>query len=195
METTLALIIGVGLAASCGFRVFAPMLVAGLAVRNGWLDPSGSFAWISTTPALIAFSAATIVEAVAYYVPWLDNLLDTIASPLAVISGILLSASMLGNVSPLMQWSLAIIAGGGAAAAVQGGTVLTRLASTTTTGGTANFLLTTIETVASLLFAILSIIAPILSLIALLLLIGLMYYTGSAVLRQMRSRFVSDRPD
>ncbi|MEZ6143993.1 MAG: DUF4126 domain-containing protein [Planctomycetaceae bacterium] len=122
--------------------------MAGLAAGYGWLDPSESFAWIATTPALVAFSVATI-EAVAYYVPWLDNLLDTIASPLAVIAGILLSASMLGDVSPLMQWSLAIIAGGGAAAAVQGGTVLTRLASTTTTGGTANFLLTTLETAAS----------------------------------------------
>ena len=189
METTLALIIGVGLAASCGFRVFAPMLVAGLTARNGWLDPSESFVWIATTPALIAFSAATIIEAVAYYVPWLDNLLDTIASPLAVIAGILLSASMLGDVSPLMQWSLAIIAGGGAAAAVQGGTVLTRLASTTTTGGTANFLLTTLETAASLLFAILSILAPILSLTALLLLVALMYYTGRTILRQLRQRW------
>ncbi|MCA9077501.1 MAG: DUF4126 domain-containing protein [Planctomycetaceae bacterium] len=192
METTLALIIGVGLAASCGFRVFAPMLVAGLAARNGWLDPSESFAWIATTPALIAFSAATIVEAVAYYVPWLDNLLDTIASPLAVIAGILLSASMLGDVSPLMQWSFAIIAGGGAAATVQGGTVLTRLTSTTTTGGTANFLLTTLETAASLLFAILSILAPILSLIALLLLIAMMYYTGRTILRQLRQRWSSE---
>ena len=189
METTLALIMGVGLAASCGFRVFAPMLVAGLAARYGWLDPSESFAWIATTPALVAFSAATIIEAVAYYVPWLDNLLDTIASPLAVIAGILLSASMLGDVSPLMQWSLAIIAGGGAAATVQGGAVLTRLASTTTTGGTANFLLTTLETVASLLFAILSILAPILSLIALLLLIAIMYYTGRTILRQVRQRW------
>ncbi len=188
METALAIIAGLGLAASCGFRVFAPMLVAGLAARNGWLDPSDSFLWIATTPALVAFSAATVIEAVAYYVPLLDNLLDTIASPLAVVAGILLSASLLGDVSPLMQWSLAIIAGGGAAAAVQGGTVLTRLASTATSGGTANFLLTTLETTASILFAILSIIAPILSMIALLALVTTMYYTGRTILRQLRHR-------
>ena len=186
METFLAVLMGLGLAASCGFRVFVPMLVAGVAARAGILDPSSGFAWIGSTPALAAFAVATLIEIAAYYVPWVDNLLDTIASPASVVAGIFLSAAMLGDIPPLMQWSLALIAGGGAAAIVQGGTTATRLTSTATTAGTANFMLTTLETLASVVFAVMSIAVPVLAAALLLLVIGLMYYAGRGVLRKVR---------
>ena len=129
METLLAICAGLGLSAACGFRVFIPMLVMSIAVHAGHLEVAPDFAWIGSTPALLAFACATVLEIGGYYIPWLDNLLDTIATPAAIIAGTIVTASMVTDVSPFLRWTLAVIAGGGIAGAVQTTTVLTRAAS------------------------------------------------------------------
>ena len=111
------------------------------------------------------------------------HLLDIIASPAAVVAGAILFAASAVPLDPFMRWSLAIIAGGGSAAVVQGGTVLTRLASTTTTGGLANFVISTLETVAGLVFSLLSLVIPVLTLIAMTILVATMYYAGRQILQ------------
>jgi len=188
MESLLALVVGIGLAASCGFRVFAPLLVASAATHAGYLDVAHGFDWLGTWTALIAFAVAAAVEIGAFYIPWLDNLLDTIASPAAVIAGVVLFAAVAIDIDPFLKWSLAIIAGGGSAAIVQGGTVLTRAASTGTTAGLANFMVSTLETVAGFLFSLMSIAVPVLTLILLIALVGSMYYIGRRVLGKFFSR-------
>jgi hypothetical protein len=188
VETLLAVMVGIGLAASCGFRVFVPMLVVSAAANTGYLALADSFAWLGTPAALVAFAVAALVESGAFYIPWLDNLLDTIASPLAVIAGVVLFAASVVELDPLVRWSLAIVAGGGSAALVQGGTVATRLASTTTTGGLANFVVSTFELLAGLFFPVLAIVVPVLTFVLLLAVIGVMYYTGRRVLSAFLSR-------
>ena len=185
METALALLVGIGLAASCGFRVFVPLLVASVATHGGHLDLAAGFQWIGTWTAVVAFAVATIMEIAAYYVPWLDNLLDTIASPAAVVAGVILCAACVTGADPFLQWSLAIIAGGGSAAIVQGGSVVTRLASTSTTGGLANFGVSTLETLAGVVFSVLSVLVPIFAFLLLLVTIGGMYFVGRSVLRRL----------
>jgi hypothetical protein len=160
METVLGLAVGVGLSAACGFRVFVPMLLAGLAVRTGHLEFAQGFEWMGSTPALISFGAATALEVLAYYVPWLDNALDSVASPAAVIAGTLITASMITDLDPFLRWTLALIAGGGVAGIVQSGTVFTRGMSTTTTGGLANPILATVELGGSLLTSVLALLLP-----------------------------------
>ncbi|MFS8541738.1 MAG: DUF4126 domain-containing protein, partial [Tissierellales bacterium] len=115
-EILLSILMGIGLSAASGFRIFVPFLIISIASASGNLELSETFNWIGTTPALITFSIASVLEIGAYYIPWLDNLLDTIASPAAVIAGIILTASVVTDVSPLVKWVLAIIAGGGVAA-------------------------------------------------------------------------------
>jgi hypothetical protein len=188
MESLLAVIVGIGLAASCGFRVFAPLLVASAATHAGYLDVAQGFDWIATWPATIAFAVAAAVEITAFYIPWLDNLLDAIASPIAVIAGAVLFAAVAVNLDPFLHWSLAIIAGGGSAALVQAGTVLTRAASTSTTAGLANFAVSTLETAAGFFFSAMSIAVPVLTLILLVALIATMYYTARRTLRTLFSR-------
>jgi hypothetical protein len=183
METTVAILVGIGLAASCGFRVFVPLLVASGASLSGYLPLSDGFHWLGTWPALIAFAAASLIEVGAYYVPWLDNLLDTIASPLAMISGVVLFAASVTELDPFLHWSLAIIAGGGTAAVMQGGTVATRLASTATSGGAANFIFSTFELVAGFVIAVVSIVAPVLAIIFVVVACCCMYYIGRGVIR------------
>ena len=76
MDAVLAVLLGIGLAASCGFRVFVPFLVTSAAVCSGYLDVAQNFEWLGTGTALAAFAVATAVEILAYCIPWLDNLLD-----------------------------------------------------------------------------------------------------------------------
>lgn len=113
-----AVALGIGLSAGTGFRVFIPMLVTSLAAKFGIFHPSESFAWMGSMPAIIVFASATIVEVAAYYVPFVDNLLDSITTPLSVIAGTLLMTSVLPIDSNLLKWTTGFIVGGGAAATI-----------------------------------------------------------------------------
>ncbi len=173
METLLSICVGIGLSAACGFRVFVPLLAMSIAAASGHLTLARGFEWVGSYPALVAFSVATVVEITGYYIPWVDNLLDAIATPAAVIAGTLVTASIVTGASPFLKWSLAIIAGGGAAGVVQGTTVVARGASSASTGGLANPLIATIELAGSIFTSLLAILAPLLAVfvIALFLLI------------------------
>jgi hypothetical protein len=178
MEALLAICAGLGLSAACGFRVFVPMLVMSIAVHAGHMHVAHGFDWIGSTPALIAFSCATVLEIGGYYIPWVDHFLDTVATPAAVIAGTIVTASMVTDVSPFLRWTLAAIAGGGLAGAVQGTTVLARAVSTATTGGLGNPLIATMELGGAMASSIAVVIAPI---IALLLILGVVAFLAVRV--------------
>lgn len=143
-----------------------PLLVISIAARTDHLALASQFEWIGATPALIAFGIATLLEVTAYYVPWLDNLLDTVATPAAVIAGIIVSASVIVDLDPFLKWTLAVIAGGGVAGAVQLLTMGTRHASAITTAGVANPVVSTVELGSSIFLSALSLFAPLLVLFA-----------------------------
>jgi len=172
METTLVSIaIGLGLAAACGFRIFVPLLIIGVAARSGHLELAESFRWLASTPALLALGTATGLEIAAYYVPFFDNLLDTVATPSAVVAGIVASASQVADLDPLLGWSVAIIGGGAAAGAVQGLTTVTRQLSSLATAGFGNPLLSTAEAGASVAMTLLSILMPLAAVFGVLVLL------------------------
>lgn len=160
LETLLSLLLGISLAAAVGFRIFIPLLVISVASMSGSLTLSSGFEWIGTLPAFIVFLTASLFELVAYFIPFVDNLLDTIASPVAVIAGSIVMASSIVEMEPLLKWTLAIVAGGGAAGIVQSVTAITRGASTVTTGGLGNPLISTTETTASISLSVLAIFFP-----------------------------------
>ena len=162
MEIALSIIAGVGLSAACGFRVFVPLLVMSIAANAGHLTLSPEFAWIGSLPALIAFAIATALEISGYYFPAVDNALDSIATPAAVVAGVIVTASMVTDMSPFLKWTVAVIAGGGAAATVQTATVIARGKSTVGTLGLANPLLATIELGGSLFTSLISLTVPLL---------------------------------
>jgi len=178
MEVLLSILIGVGLAAATGFRVFVPFLVLSIAARAGHLDLASGFDWIAADGALIAFAVATVVEIGAYYVPWLDNLLDTLATPAAIVAGVMLTAAATGELSPLLSWSLAILAGGGVAAVFQGLTAGTRGISSVTTAGLANPLVATGEAAASTVLSVAAVLVP---LVALGLVLVLLFFALSRI--------------
>ncbi len=171
MEIILALALGITLSAASGFRIFLPPLAVSLAAISGNLELSSGFAWVGTYPTAIALGIATIVEILAYYIPVVDNFLDTIEIPTAIAIGTLLTAANLGDIDPLLQWGIAAIAGGGTAGIIETFTAMTRAGSTTMTGGTGNFLVATAEALSS---GILTILAFTLPFFAAALVIGLL---------------------
>lgn len=172
METILGLCIGIGLSAACGFRVFVPLLVMSVASLMGWFEPMTGFEWLAMPSVCIALAVATIFEIGAYYVPWVDNLLDTIATPAALIAGTLTTMAVsTGEMSQFASWASALIVGGGTATAVQMSTVAVRGLSTATTGGLANPVISTGEWISALVISILSFIVPVLVVVVIFILI------------------------
>lgn len=171
MELLLSVCVGLGLSAACGFRVFVPLLVMSIAANAGHLHLASAFAWIGSPAALAAFSIATVLEVGAYYIPWLDHFLDTLATPCAVVAGTIVTASVVTGLSPFLKWTLAVMAGGGLAGGVQAATVLARGLSFAGTGGLANPLVATVELGGSLLASVAVVLAPIMA-ASLLLFVG-----------------------
>jgi len=156
----LSVVMGVGLSAACGFRIFVPFLILSLTASNGYVKLAPGFEWIGTNPALICFSVATAVEILSYFIPFVDNFLDAVASPFAVAAGIVLSASCISGIDPYLKWTLTIIAGGAAAGLTQTATASARLASTTSTGGLFNFVIALIEAAGSFFLSVIAIFLP-----------------------------------
>ena len=157
VQILLSLSLGLGLAAACGFRVFIPPLMMGVGSRLDLYKLEGSFVWVDDTWAIAIFAVATLLEIGGYFIPWIDNLLDAVATPAAIIGGIFVtSASLEGELDPSAQWALSVIAGGSVSGVIQLGTVATRAISTGTTGGLANPIISLLEAVASILCILIS---------------------------------------
>ncbi len=190
LQTFLSICLGIGLSAACGFRIFVPLLCLSIASLTGYVQLDSSFAWIGTTPALIAFAVATVVEIGAYYIPLVDNFLDAIAVPVAGAAGICVAALVMTNVDPFWRWTLAIIAGGGMATSTQLATTKLRMLSTTTTAGLGNPVLATIEAIVAAILSGVAVLWPVAALIlALVLFVAcwlIIYAIGKRLLRLFR---------
>lgn len=162
VESLVAICAGIGLAAACGFRVFVPLLVISLAGWTGHLPLASGYSWLGTLPALIALLTATLLEIIAYYVPWLDHLLDVLATPVAMLAGALAMAATITSLPPALHWFLILVGGAGSAGLVQGATVLLRMKSTAVSGGLANPVFSTLELCGAVTTALLALAAPLL---------------------------------
>jgi len=175
-ETILSLFLGIGLAASAGFRVFLPLFAMSLASHFNIIPLNESWTWVGSFPAMMTLGVAMIGEIFAYYIPFVDNLLDTIATPLAAIAGTAAMASTLIDLDPMLTWGLAIIAGGGTATAMQGMTSVTRLASSVKTAGLGNPVVSTAETGTAITLSSLSIFLPIAALIVVVFIFVIVFW-------------------
>jgi hypothetical protein len=136
------------------------MLIVSGAAFTGHLQLSDSFAWLGTASALTMLSVAAFAEILAYYIPGVDNLLDTLATPAALAAGTVISAAVMTDVPPMVKWTAAVIAGGGVAGVTQGVTAVLRAKSTILTGGIGNAIISTAELAGALLLSVLALAAP-----------------------------------
>jgi hypothetical protein len=163
LQLALSIALGIGLAAAVGLRVFLPMLVVSIAAYTGHLPLSSGFQWLGTAPAIVMLAVAAVIEILAYYVPGVDNLLDALSAPAALIAGTVVAAAVMTDLPPLVKWTTAVIAGGGAAGLTQGLTSLLRMKSTVLTGGLGNHALSTGEWGGALAVSLLALAVPVLA--------------------------------
>jgi len=179
-----SLAVGLGLAAACGFRVFVPLLALSLAARSGSVPLSAGFDWVASDAAMVAFGSATVLEVIAYYIPWLDHALDVAATPVAIAAGMVTSASVFADLPPLVRWTAAIVGGGGMAALVQGSTVALRAGSTATTFGLGNAVVATGELAGSMIISLLAITLPLVAVVVALAFVWIVYSAARRILRR-----------
>jgi Domain of unknown function (DUF4126) len=173
LDLTLSIVLGVGLAAATGFRVFLPLLIVSVAAYTGHLPLGDGFAWLGTPAALTMLGVAAVVEILAFYIPGIDNLLDALATPAAFVAGTVVSAAVMTDVPPMVKWTAAVIAGGGVAGLTQGVTAMLRAKSTLFTGGLGNLVIATAELGGALLVSLLALAAPIAALAVVILFLWL----------------------
>ncbi len=149
---------GIALSACAGFRVFIPMLAGALAGHYNIINLPADMAWLSSWPAIVCFGTAALAEIAAYYIPFVDNILDTIAAPLSIAAGTVLASSILpvSDMEAPLRWGIALLAGGSAAGTIHLGTGLLRLFSSKATIGTGNIVVATTENAAAISGSLLS---------------------------------------
>ena len=176
----MAILMGISLSAASGFRVFLPPFLLSIVARFDliWfldLNLAGTqFEYFTSTLAIIILGIATIAEFAGYYVPWIDNTLDTIATPASILAGISMTAIVLEGTDPIIQWAIAVVAGGGVSATIQSATVATRGLSSTFTFGLGNSAVATGENVASVVLTLIAILVPVLSAFVVILVVALL---------------------
>lgn len=175
VDLAISVVLGIGLAAASGFRLFLPLLILSGAAYTGHVSLDESFAWLGTPAAIIMFGTAAIAEAVAFYIPGVDNLLDTLATPGAVVAGTVMSAAVMTDLPPIVKWTAAVIAGGGVAGITQGITAMLRAKSTVLTGGLGNSAIATAELGGASLISLLALAAPLAALAVVVLFLSLAF--------------------
>jgi hypothetical protein len=183
-DLALSIALGIGLAAAVGFRVFVPLLVMSVAAQTGHLPLSDDLAWLGTPLALTLLGVATVAEVLAYYIPGVDNVLDALATPAALVAGTLVSAAVMVDLPPVAKWTTAVIAGGGSAGVAQSVTALLRTKSSILTAGLGNSVVATFELGAALLVSLLALLAP----LAALAVVVLFCWLGVRWLRRLLRR-------
>lgn len=184
--------IGIGLATATGFRVFLPMFIVSLASYFNWIPMNEQFEWLAGLPTLITTGIATVAEILAYYIPFIDHLLDTISIPMATVAGSILFASQFTELGTFPQWAMALIAGGGTAATISSGFAGIRAASTATTGGLGNSVVGTTETAGAGLMSVLAMAAPVIAAIFAVIILILVIVFGRKALKKLRGS--KDKP-
>ncbi|HEY1115356.1 MAG TPA: DUF4126 domain-containing protein [Chitinophagaceae bacterium] len=192
-----AIAMGIALSATAGFRVFVPLLAGALAAKFDLINTPADMEWLGSWTAIIVFATAAIAEIGAYYIPFIDNVLDTIAAPLSVAAGTVLASSILpiGDQEPWVRWGVALLAGGSAAGTIQMGTGLLRLFSSKATVGTGNAVVSTGENAAAVGGSILSFVIPVVMAVLLIgLIVWIVVKVAGRVGRLGRTKRISEKP-
>lgn len=157
----LAFLVGVGLAAAVGIRIFIPLLVVSISAFTNNLILSNYFTWIGSLPVMIYLIVICVFEMIAFFVPWLDNFLDAVEHPLSIITGIIITGAVIADFNPYIKWIFALIIGGAVSGTINAATGLLRLKVSAESGGKNNFIFSTIEIISAIVLSLVSIFAPI----------------------------------
>ncbi|MBC6980452.1 DUF4126 domain-containing protein [Caulobacter sp. 17J80-11] len=179
-------LVGLGLAAACGLKTFLPLLMLAAAARFQLFGVAlnDSFAWLASTPALVALALATALELAADKIPVLDHALSAVGTVARPAAGVLAAGSLFAHLDPATAALAGVIVGAPTAFAFNAAQGTARVASTATTGGLANPLFSLVDDALSFLTAAVAIVLPLL----VLPLLGVMLWLAWRVWRRANSR-------
>lgn len=160
LRLTLEILTGIGLAAACGLRAFLPMLAMGGLQRAGFLALGSHFEWLGSTPALVAFGTAVVVEVLGDKFPVLDHALDSVGIVVKPLAGAILASAAIVDMDPWLSAALGLITGASVTGAVHVAKSGVRVVSTSLTGGLANPVISTVEDVLGIVLTAIAIVAP-----------------------------------
>ena len=158
-----------GLSAACGFRIFIPPLTYGLLYKADLVQLGEGWDWLGTDWVIAVLALAALIEIIGNLVPWIDNLLDVLATPTAIFAGTTLSAISLTEIDPGLKWILSVMSGVLITGGFQLSTVTLRGFSSIFTGGLINPIISLIEDIISLGISIAIILFPLIGILIVVL--------------------------
>jgi len=173
IEWVVPLLLGIGLSAATGLRVFLPFFLISLALHYNILSFEQNFIWLDNPYVVIALGIAVIVEIGGYYIPIVDHTLDIIGAPLAFCAGVVSMSSMMPEMPAYVDSIISLIVGGGTALSINSFSGMMRIKTTASFFGMANSTYSTIENILSTLFTLLAFLVPVMFGIGILLFVFL----------------------
>lgn len=150
------ILLGLALATATGFRIFLPMFLLSFTSHIGWVTLPQKLSWLEGETALFVLGVAMLIELVSYFIPGVDNIMDIIDTPIAVIVGFLVVFSVI-EVNSMMEWILAVVIGGIVPAVIKACKATIRGGVTLLMGGLGNGLFSIVEALASILIVVISV--------------------------------------
>ena len=185
MEASTILITGLGLAVAAGLNAYIPLLIAGLLIRFDVISFGQPYDQLGSNAALIILGVLLLLEVFADKIPAVDSVNDVVQTFIRPASGAILFAGAATGVDPEWSQALALILGLVTAAGVHATKATARPVINVATAGVGGPVVSTVEDGVSAGLALAALLAP---LVALLLLLGLVWWAIVLVRRRSARR-------
>jgi len=175
LDLYLKILIGLGLSAASGFRLFVPFAILSIFSISGIYNTTSTPYIFSSDLFLVIFIILSVSEVVLFYNPWIDNMLDLISTPASIFSGIILTYFVLYDTEIYLRLLISVILGGLVSLNVQLLTVKARSSTSIFSKGNGNQIVSTIENISSIFISILVLKFPLAGIFVSAIIIYLIY--------------------
>ena len=175
MDLYLKILIGLGLSAASGFRLFVPFAILSIFSISGIYNTTSTPFIFSSDLFLVIFIILSVSEVLLFYNPWIDNMLDLISTPASIFSGIILTYFVLYDMEIYLRLLISVILGGLVSLNVQLLTVKARSSTSIFSKGNGNQIVSTIENISSIFISILVLKFPLAGIFVSAIIIYLIY--------------------
>ncbi|MBK6538481.1 MAG: DUF4126 domain-containing protein [Ignavibacteria bacterium] len=175
MDLYLKILIGLGLSAASGFRLFVPFAILSIFSISGIYNTTSTPFIFSSDLFLVIFIILSVSEVLLFYNPWIDNMLDLISTPASIFSGIIITYFVLYDTEIYLRLLISVILGGLVSLNVQLLTVKARSSTSIFSKGNGNQIVSTIENISSIFISILVLKFPLAGIFVSAIIIYLIY--------------------
>ena len=175
-----------GLALASGVNTYLPLFGLALIARFGnVVQVSPKFQWLISDQAIVVLAILAVCEILADKFPGLDHVWDFIHTLLRPVAGALAAGATLST-DRIFELLLVMLTGASLATAAHSAKASVRLVSTSKGFGVANPFLSVLEDVAAVVATLLSVYAPWLMVVIVLLFVAVFALLGPPLLRTLR---------